>query len=390
MLRRRATTLANSSDPRTTSSKRQKKMSAAEAEDYKRIVNVLTNDAGIAPQVLEMNRDVIQLACRRVAPHASNHVIAKELWRAWTRALQEYHAIQETSLKSVQDVAKLLRLVGFTSARSASLAKTLHPVRTDYSKEHLVDLAFAIRLDGRFRPLRKPRDIFCFPSPAGPDEWFRPQQTTELRNASLYHMNVQATTDLASDHGQLLASLPSHHQQQRLVFHATSWRSALAICNLGPRHFEGRPCLDFGYSPSFYVTDEIAVAEEWADKHRLTWQGETAIVVFCLPVAEIDERLCAHLSSSKRSCRHLGNQANDTWRKFVKISRTCDKDNVENELDEYDVVIGPMVGNVRHVLDDKQPPKTHQAPRMQLASKSASADRFLKRCLCAVMWLEKE
>ena len=86
-------------------------------------------------------------------------------------------------------------------------------------------------------------------------------------------------------------------------------------------------------------------------------------------------------------CCFLGTTPNDRWREVVARSRLCGEDD-DNELDDCDVVIGPVLSNVKAVRNGK-PARAHAEARMQMASKSNRGDRLLKESLIGVMWMQK-
>jgi hypothetical protein len=126
--------------------------------------------------------------------------------------------------------------------------------------------------------------------------------------------------------------------------------------------------------PSFYVTPEIDVALEWADKKAGMWRDECAILIYAVP----EGNSLFHRTFSEPDAE---------WKRLTRSSRMCDDD--INELDACDIVQGPMVLNVYAVLHKGAAPKPHRPPKMQLASKSDAADALLGRSLVAVLWLEK-
>lgn len=378
------------------------------------VLAALKNEVGISDATLKHHARAISISTLRHGPHASILSLAKAAWRAWCLDDPDYHAIIESDLRSLKDLKnKLLLVVGFTPQRAADEAKVLRPISHLYSKTHLIDIVFERALDGTGRPLRGPRIPFPFHAPNGKqDVWYDSATATESDVPKHKTENVLWFANTAHPTPTLMQSMMTGHPYftsggGSLLFHATTWRNASSICTRGLRHFRGKDCLDFGVSPSFYLTDDLTVAVEWGEEHELAWEYEVAILVFSLPFEKMDERACAALhrwrgatssssssqtsqnsNTSKRSgglkCCFLGKTPNDRWSELVSRSRLCE----DNELDDYDVVIGPMLRNVRAVLKGK-PARAHTDARMQMAIKSNSGDRLLNDSLVGVIWMQK-
>ncbi|KXS08841.1 hypothetical protein M427DRAFT_50276 [Gonapodya prolifera JEL478] len=157
------------------------------------------------------------------------------------------------------------------------------------------------------------------------------------------------------------------------VYHATSWEMAEHISTNGVKPYLGRPDLDFGRSPSFYVTPSFSAALKWCHCNRTVFRNQCAILVFHLTkgIAEAEGLTWKDLSEL------------DEWRDVVFNSRNGG----ESTVDDFDFVRGQILGC--------RPPITNlsdciQQEEEQIACKSDNAGRLLDRRLIALIYLSQK
>jgi hypothetical protein len=160
----------------------------------------------------------------------------------------------------------------------------------------------------------------------------------------------------------------------QMYFHATNWDALQDIIENGPDCRDGRQCLDFGRTPSFYVTHDLKTAINWCEKKRIVFQSECGIVIFALPIKEYDDY--------KRF-----DSPTDEWKILVKDSRSCRK---KNELDRYNFVYGPMLENVEAVKKNNAMANAHNPIKWQLASKNPVSDKILKNSIIGAIFSRKK
>lgn len=154
-----------------------------------------------------------------------------------------------------------------------------------------------------------------------------------------------------------------------LYFHTTSWCNCLQILD-GISHGVGRPCLDFGLLPGFYMSQDIRVAIEFGSKINKLTANQVGILIFRLPKQ--------YTGTLKK--RDL---VGDDWALITQASRLCIGQQRElKQLRGFDFVYGDMVSNPDGVKNGQRP-KTHSIPKKQLVGKTAKADIYLQENLVA-------
>jgi len=236
---------------------------------------------------------------------------------------------------------------------------------------HLVEMIVEFALN-RVHPMRSDDTSFLLP-PGHP--FMSPlakQPHGELRNVQVLHANV---ANKISE-----TTLASHFDMPdvQLLYHATHWRGAVNITNNGPLVDFGRTCLDFGKRRSFYLTPTLPTALSWTTRNRLRWAGECAIVVFAVPKADLGRLVTIKFDGPS-----------EKWMRLTSDSRRCEADPAKNELDDADIVHGPMVANAEDVAHRGVNPTTHRDMLWQVAIKSHSAEGVFAGSLAAVVWLRK-
>ena len=87
------------------------------------------------------------------------------------------------------------------------------------------------------------------------------------------------------------------------------------------------------------MTHEIDTAMEYCSKANRRWRNECCILIFIIP------------SKSNHNIK-IYHKANKEWKKDVNESRRCNI--VYQNLDQYDMVYGPMCANVESVVNNHE------------------------------------
>ncbi len=172
----------------------------------------------------------------------------------------------------------------------------------------------------------------------------------------------------------LLSAFPIPAGYHR-YYHATNWDSAEKI-QRRIQHGKGRKHTDFGANPAFYVSPTLIDPIEWIEYHTHIWKSENAILLFDVPYIIPDGRIC------KKDL----NEAE--WSSVVQFARNPKNDEDAPEMEDYDVVYGPMLANTNDVRNGDIPRKHHPV-KYQLASKSDAGDKFLQSCLVGCVYFKK-
>ena len=164
---------------------------------------------------------------------------------------------------------------------------------------------------------------------------------------------------------------------QRYFYHTTTW-AYLKYIFRRINHRRGRPCLDFGYSSGFYMSETLSDCVQWGTKNTIRWNNEIAIVIFQLP------RLSEIYSQLK-----VKNLSGAQWSHIVKASRDCESDDdLVFEIDsKFDFIYGPMLANTDSY--NTVGTLTHSPSKMQLTSKSDNADLFLTNHILGALVFRK-
>lgn len=257
------------------------------------------------------------------------------------------------------DLKTILYHAGFTKRIASHISGVLAPLAdSSYSRDQLLGIAieYAQGIYDRLTPVGQ-RFFVCQDVV---DAWV-PHETYQ----SVYNSSTRSLPPHVVEH----CVQPS----SKIYFHATNWKSLDSITKLGINHYKGRPCLDFGLDPSFYMTPDLSTAVEWCEKNMARWKGEACILMFAVP--------------NRRGAKHkVFKDATKEWVDLVTHARTCDPQ-TPNELDTYDSVYGPMAVNPNGIAHMREKARVHATPKYQLASKSRTSDAFLTRCYKGVVFL---
>lgn len=257
---------------------------------------------------------------------------------------------------------------------SKSFIDRLYPVMdplidTCYSDEHLFDMMLDYALgEGHLEPLTPATSRFPFED--------IPQDTWVKREGVGLVCNVSKKRAVRKH----IDSLPRSNATSdfTLFYHCTNWNHGRNIINIGPKTYEGRKCLDFGISPSFYVTPDVGTAIDWAERNTARWSAEVVILIFRVSNKILEGR-------SRHFEVKVFRNPDEEWKTLVKSSRMCRDE--KNDLDDYNFVYGPIAKNVKGIKTRGEDPVASNGS--QMAVKREKAEEYLKKNCMGSLWLNK-
>jgi len=286
----------------------------------------------------------------------------KHVWTYYKKEYTVQHVVDEiiNNIESnnidqvLQDMRKASRIL-FT--------KMFQDLKLHYSVTHMIQIIIEYG-NGKYNPISPHAFLY------------NPETVNTLFKYK--HNDTHFDYYNASDDDEVLNIVPLLNidkTQYKMFYHATNWDALQDILEDGPDSREGRQCLDFGRTPSFYITHELKTAINWCTKRRLNFQDECGIVMFALPIQEYEDY-------------KTFDGPNDEWKQLVKHSRSCRK---KNELDKYNFVYGPMLENVLDIknIQTNVEAKPHNPIKWQLASKNPTSDKILKKCMIGAICMQK-
>jgi len=280
--------------------------------------------------------------------------VLDELTKAWL-----YEAYDDTYV----NIVDILYAAGLSKQMARKANEAIAPLSdTCYSRTQLLEIAVEYALNV-YATVLKPNQHYLIDTPST-DVWY-PNATFK------YVYNTNGPVDAT----YVLTRYPQLQSSADFFFHATNVRSALNIVEDGIAHLEGRKCLDFGITPSFYLTPDLSAAIEWCDKKQQMWKGERCIIVFLVP-----------RDSIKALKSKIFHNETTEWGDLVTSSRRCNKK--YNALDKFELVNGPMAANVHDVMHENKRARPHNPPKFQLASKSINSDIYLRSCLAGAIFMK--
>jgi len=286
------------------------------------------------------------------------HNLDDHLLAGWPEELfQEYYMKETATLYSTLEESLLN--MGITPTKVQEAVFVLKPLRnTCYTEKQRLDVALEYLL-GLYKPITPP-DASYFIHPDMINTWM-PYEKKEVMNVS-YSCRYTA---LRRFEQELHNTFPTGG---KVFFHATNWRGALDIME-GIDTYKSRTCLDFGYKPSFYLSESAYDALDWGIKNSRKWQDEIAIVVFHVP----------HNYQKSFNFKDLTEDAEE-WKWVVTSFRNCEHlSNVKKYDKAYDFIYGPMLANPEYYKTEG--PHLHRPPVMQLAAKNDRATDYLYKCM---------
>lgn len=282
-----------------------------------------------------------------------------ELLSGWPSELfQEYYMKERATVLDTLEQS-LLKL-GIKPSKVRETLYVMAPLEnTCYTNKQLLEKAIEYVL-GWYKPITTP-DASYFYKPDTTAIWI-PHEKKEIMN-----MTYSCTYTIIPRFERKVASL-FPESEGKVFFHTTNWKGAINIMNVINRN-AGRTCLDFGYYPSFYVSETVQDAIDWGFKNARAWHNEVAIMAFHVPM---DFQKDFHFKDLR--------QNKEEWKWVVTTSRDCKELSEMIEYEErYDFIYGPMLANPPYYATEG--PRMHRPPTLQLAAKTNTASRFLYKCM---------
>ena len=147
---------------------------------------------------------------------------------------------------------------------------------------------------------------------------------TKYYNTLIYNVNKRCNPTLESLLIPVLTRATKDGHD--LYFHATSWGACLSILKRIDSSV-GRPCLDFGKEPSFYLSFTLRDSLDWGQKlDKSATSHETGIIVFSLP---------KNLPEQLKKKKLVGKE----WEEVTALSRRC-KEIDDSKFYDYDFIEG--------------------------------------------------
>jgi len=291
----------------------------------------------------------------------------REFSRQYFEHLIEHLGFQSTIRESCIQI-------GLRPDVAAHLEYILHPLLgTSYTDIQVLYTGIYYLL-GRYAPITTLNTTHCI-QPQIVNKWFTHSPLPNAYSLMIYNIPQQIPNS-QSLFEAALASLPHATDNSSLFFHTTSWRGALSIFKRINRQM-GRPCLDFGLLPGFYMSDTSKDCIDWGTANQRVWHNEVAILVFAIPNNLPSEIKYKELKGSE-------------WTRVTKTSRECKEHS--NEIDTIygvDLLYGNMVSNPKPVKLGREPPCTHNPPKKQLVAKTDAAETFIHTCLTGCVFFQK-
>lgn len=290
-----------------------------------------------------------------------------------SREIYEVVARQRFANSNKSSMRARMYDAGFLQSKADELYDVIQPLATSsFSQEQLFDICLEYTL-GRFEPLTKP-EVRFYKFSGRKDQWVK------VPSFGHYVFNMSAEfTDAAA----MLRSLPNSSSggggadEDALFFHATNWKTYADVLQIGILASKNRKCLDFGVTPSFFMSPAYAVTEDYASKRNRLWSDECCVLIFKVPNSVLNDRV--------RTKTFRG--PTEEWKRLTQSSRSCQV--AFNELDRYEFVFGPMVANPEQVAKLSQEPVTHTVAKFQLASKKDVSNKLLMDNFLGCVFFDK-
>jgi hypothetical protein len=261
--------------------------------------------------------------------------------------------------------------IGLTQSTALQLSKVCNELWLDscYTHKQVIEIGIEY-LVGKFEILTDVETKHYYSNAL--NKWFN----VEIGNQTYSCINVPYRCTVSSIKKLKTLSYPSHNSKTHdLHFHTTSWANSLSIMD-ELNHAKGRPCLDFGITSGFYISQIIDMAVEWGYKTSNLHEQEIAILVFSIP----------KYISSPPTLKHL---EGDEWKYITKQARLCKHKQELPEIARYDLIFGNMVANPKDIERFNADPVVHTPPKTQLVSKRRNGDIFLQTHLLGCIYFQK-
>ncbi len=281
------------------------------------------------------------------------------------------HLIKNTQTTSISESLIQTGLRKSVAKDAEEKCKSLLVSDTSYTFAQVLDVAIEYVL-GKYTPLTNASAHF-FLEPEKIFTWIQ-YESNRILNVP-YSCKYEAVKYLQKRLPTLITESPNH----KLFFHTTNWSSIKSLYRF-INHDYGRPCLDFGYVPGFYLSETLDECVDWGVKQSAHWSSEVAILVFQIPNQLPETLELKHFSDASKE-----------WGHIVQKSREClHNDKHVYDIDNmFDFIYGPMLANVYRGEYKIRGPKAHTPLRMQLVSKSGKADAFLQKHLQGAIIFKK-
>ena len=279
------------------------------------------------------------------------------------------HFIQETETDN--SIFSNLKKIGLITKVAKHLTTLFLPLdNTCYTDKQLVSKAI-YHLLGEDDPLTKETTTHRF-YPRRLGKWF----SVKDYNPKIMNIPFKCTNEESLpyiENTAISSILPGTDSE--LYFHSTSWSSCISILGQITRAF-GRPCLDFGQEPGFYLSPTLQDSIDWTIKNSRHNFNEDAIIIFNLPKKFPDELKFKHLKRSE-------------WISVTKKSRHCKKKHaIIPEIHKCGLLYGDMVANPK-VVEIGGEPEAHNPPKKQLVSKRDIADDYIHERIVGCLFFQK-
>lgn len=259
-----------------------------------------------------------------------------------------------------------LRKIGLRVKVAKHLDYLFTPINnTCYTDKQIVCIAVE-HLLGKNAPISSPLAKHYL-RPEVLNAWF----TVDTIKYKLMNIPNSCSSNLAP-HIQASISCSS---DSTLYFHTTNWSSSRKIFK-GIKYSYGRPCLDFGLDPGFYMSDKLEHSLEWGQKISRFTSNEICMFIFELP----------KIFPKSLKFKHL---VGEEWTSVTKKSRQCKSDDVDNpEIENCGLIYGNMVANPNAVINGVEP-QHHVPPKTQLVGKNDVACNFVHKRIVGCIYFQK-
>lgn len=282
---------------------------------------------------------------------------------AWFRSTQSLQ-------KGTQTLFDKLYESGMTRKLVSQMEPIIGPlIDTSYSHVQLFDIVINFVL-GEYQPMASITSRFL-KELASEDQWHTDNTYGNMLNVAPLVDKVRSVP--------LLIPRKNVVDDYKLFYHCTNWSCAVDIMDNGPDYQNGRRCLDFGISRSFYLTPDVVTALEWGLQNKKRWHHEVAIVVF-----RISKRIIEGASKNFKVMRF--DQATPEWENAVTNSRRCLQK--ETDLDKYHFIYGPMAKNPEAIMRGEKA-KPRIPLQFQIAAKREITNEYLSKNRMGTIWLDK-
>lgn len=292
------------------------------------------------------------------------HVFIEEWAKTITRRL-------DTDI--LESIYTSLIHLGLRSDIAAQLERIVLPLQgTSYTNVQVIDTAIFYLL-GKYKPLTAPNAKHLFPEIAI-NTWVNYKHNKESKTLFVCNLSKTCSISNISQFFAAISALAAVPNDHTLYFHTTSWKDSLNIMK-GVNRLAGRPCLDFGIFPGFYMSSTVRDCIGWGYARSEAWSNEVAIMIFCIP----------NTLPSRITFKELVGQE---WAQVTSHSRQC-KDNMEEStIYSIDILYGDMVMNTTAAYKGEKP-VPHTPPKKQLVSKTDAGDKFIHASLIGCVYFSK-